>query len=77
MAKMIFIGRGVFKYVSSNNQNYYIIIINWAEFDQVKVSMNEKKEGDFSSNIFILKIKYFLEAFIRCNKFLVTSTIIV
>jgi hypothetical protein len=76
MAKMIFIGRGVFKCVSSNNQNYYFIIINWAEFDQVKVWMNEK-EGDFSPNIFILKIKYFLEAFIRCNKFLVSSTIIV
>jgi hypothetical protein len=64
MAKMIFIGRGVFKCVSSNNQNYYFIIINWAEFDQVKVWMNEK-EGDFSLNIFILKIKYFLEAFIN------------
>jgi hypothetical protein len=76
MAKMIIIGRGVFKCVSSNNQNYYFIIINWAEFDQVKVWMNEK-EGDFSPNIFILKIKYFLEAFIRWNKFLVTSSIMV
>jgi hypothetical protein len=76
MSKMIFIGRGVFKCVSSNNQNYYFIIINWEEFDQVKVWMNEK-EGDFSLNIFILKIKYFLEAFIRWNKFLVTSSIIV
>jgi hypothetical protein len=75
MAKMIFIGRGVFK-CASNNQNYYFIIINWAEFHQVKVWMNEK-EGDFSPNIFILKIKYFLEAFIRWNKFLVTSSIIV
>jgi hypothetical protein len=75
MAKMIFIGRGVFKCVS-NNQNYYFIIINWAEFDQVKVWINEK-EGDFSPNIFILKIKYFLEAFIRWNKFLVTYSIIV
>jgi hypothetical protein len=75
MAKKIFIGRGVFKCVS-NNQNYYFIIINWAEFDQVKVWMNEK-EGDFSPNIFILKIKYFLEAFIRWNKFLVTSLMIV
>jgi hypothetical protein len=75
MAKMIFIGRGVFKCVS-NNQNYYFIIINWAEFDQVKLWMNEK-EGDFSPNIFILKIKYFLEAFIMWNKFLVTSSIIV
>jgi hypothetical protein len=63
MAKMNFISRGVFKCVY-NNQNYYLIIINWAEFDQVKVWMNEKKEGDFSPNIFILKIKYFLEAFI-------------
>jgi hypothetical protein len=70
---MIFIGRGVFKCVS-NNQNYYLIIKNWAEFDQVKVWMNEN-EGDFSPNIFILKIKYFLEAFIRWNKFLVTSSI--
>jgi hypothetical protein len=42
----------------------------------VKVWMNEK-EGDFSPNIFILKIKYFLEAFIRWNKFLVTSSIMV
>jgi heme-degrading monooxygenase HmoA len=55
MAKMIFIGIEVFKCVS-NNQNYYFIIINWAEFHQVKVWMNEK-EGDFSPNIFILKIK--------------------
>jgi hypothetical protein len=76
MAKMIFNGRGVLKCVS-NNQNYYFININWAEFDLVKVWMNEKKEGDFSPNIFILKIKYFLEAFIRWNKFLVTSSIIV
>jgi hypothetical protein len=76
MAKMIFIGRRVFKYVSSNNQNYYFIIINWAEFHQVKVWMNEM-EGDFSPNIFILKIKYFLEAFIKWDKFLVTSSIIV
>jgi hypothetical protein len=75
MAKMIYIGRGVFKCVY-NNQNYYLIIINWAEFHQVKVSMNEK-EGDFSPNIFILKIKYFLEAFFRWNKFLVTSSIFV
>jgi hypothetical protein len=75
MAKMIFIGIGVFKCVSKN-QNYYFIIINWAEFDLVKVWMNEK-EGDFSPNIFILKIKYFLEAFIRRNNFLVTSSIIV
>jgi hypothetical protein len=75
MAKMIFIGRGVFKCISSN-QNYYFIIINWAEFDQVKVWMNEK-EGDFSPNIFILKIKNFQEAFIWWNKFLVTSSIIV
>jgi hypothetical protein len=75
MAKMIFIGKGVFKCVS-NNQNYYFIIVNCAEFHQVKVWMNEK-EGDFSPNIFILKIKYFLEAFISWNKFLVTSSIIV
>jgi hypothetical protein len=76
MAKMIFIGIGVFKCVSNNQNYYFIIIINWAEFHQVKVWMNEK-EGDFSPNIFILKIKYFLEAFIRWNKFLVTSSIMV
>jgi hypothetical protein len=75
MAKMIFISRGVLKCVS-NNHNYYFIIINWAEFHQVKVWMNEK-EGDFSPNIFLLKIKNFLEAFIKWNKFLVTSSIIV
>jgi hypothetical protein len=76
MAKMIFIGRGVLKCVSYNQNYYFIIIINWAEFHQVKVSMNEK-EGDFSPYIFKLKIKYFLEAFIRWNKFLVTYSIIV
>jgi hypothetical protein len=76
MAKMIFIRRGVFKCVSNNQNYYFIIIINWADFDRLKASMNEK-EGDFSPNIIILKIKYFQEGFIRWNKFLVTSSIII
>jgi hypothetical protein len=76
MAKMISSWMGDFKCISIIQVNSFFSIISGAEFLQVKISMNEK-EVDFSSNTFILKIKYFLKAFLKWDKFLISSSKIV